>query len=83
MRGEIAPQLIIFHPLTVEKSFQASKLVYIAPYGIFLAKSPPRLAPEWPFILVKISHLKMDFVVCLASDGIDFNLSPQLCIVWM
>ena len=25
----------------------------------------------------------MDFVVCLASDGIHFDLSPQLCIVWI
>ena len=71
--------MIIFHPLTVEKSFQASKLVYTAPYDIFIAKSTPRLAPEWSFILVKISHRKMDVVVCLASERIVFGLSPHLC----
>ena len=66
--GEISPHLIIFYPLTVEKSFQASKLVYTASYDIFIAKSTPRLAPEWSLILVKISHLKMNFVMCLASE---------------
>ena len=46
MRGEIASSLITFRPLTVEKSFQASKLFYTAPKGIIIAKSTPRLAPE-------------------------------------
>ena len=31
-------------------------------------------------ILVKISHITMDFVVSQASDGIILVLDPQLCI---
>ena len=69
-RGKIAPELIFFHPMITEKSFLASKYIYTAPYGIFIAKSPPRLAPEWSFVLVEISHLIMDFVVSPASNRI-------------
>ena len=61
-RVEIAPKLTPFHPMIVKKSFWASKWVYTASYGTFIAKDPPRLAPEWSFILVKISHLAIDFV---------------------
>ena len=34
-------------------------------------------------ILVKISHITMDFVICLASNGIILGLIPQLCIAWI
>ena len=61
-RVRIAPKLTPFHLMIVKKSFLASKWVYTASYGTFIAKDPPRLAPEWSFILVKISHLAMDFV---------------------
>ena len=32
-------------------------------------------------ILVKISHITMDFVILLASDRITSGLGPQLCII--
>ena len=67
--------------MIVEKSFKASKLIYTAPYGIFFEKSPPGLAPKWSFILVKISHLIMVFVVSPASDRIVLGLGPQLCMI--
>ena len=35
--------------------------------GIFIAKYPPKLAPEYSFILLKIGHPTRDFVVFLAS----------------
>ena len=54
-----------------------------ATYGTFAAKSPPRLAPEWSSILVKIRHLTIDFVVCLASDRIVLGLRPQLSLIWI
>ena len=34
-------------------------------------------------ILVKISHIKMDFVTSPASDRIILRLGPQLFITWM
>ena len=34
-------------------------------------------------ILVKISHITMDFVICPASNGIFLGLIPQLCITWI
>ena len=34
-------------------------------------------------ILVKISHITMDFVVSPGSDRIILGLSPQLCITWI
>ena len=34
-------------------------------------------------ILVKISHITMDFVVSPASDRIILGLGPQLCIIWI
>ena len=34
-------------------------------------------------ILVKISHITMDFVILLASNGIILGLFPQLCITWI
>ena len=42
-----------------------------------------RSAPEWSFILVKISHIAMDFVVLPASNRIILGLSSQLCIIWI
>ena len=82
MTQEIAPHLITFYPLTVEKSFQASKLVYTALYDIFIEKSTPRLPSSRMIINSgKISYLKMDFVVCLASERIILGLSPHSCII--
>ena len=43
----------------------------------------PRLAPEWSWILVKISHITMDFVISPASDRIILGLVPQLFITWI
>ena len=34
-------------------------------------------------ILVKISHITMDFVVSPASDRIILGFSPHLCITWI
>ena len=34
-------------------------------------------------ILVKISHITMDFVVSETSDRIILVLVPQLCITWI
>ena len=34
-------------------------------------------------ILVKISHITMDFVVSPASDRITLGLGPQLYIIWI
>ena len=34
-------------------------------------------------ILVKISHITMDFVISPASDRIILGLGPQLCIIWI
>ena len=59
----------------------SDRAICSAPYGIFIAKSTPRIAPEWSFILVKISRLTMDFVVLQASDRIILGLGPQLCII--
>ena len=52
-------------------------------YGIFVAKSAPRLPPEWSLILGKISYLAMDFVVSPVSDRAVFGLSLQLSIPWI
>ena len=34
-------------------------------------------------ILVKISHITIDFVVSLASDRLTLGLGPQICIIWI
>ena len=34
-------------------------------------------------ILVKISHITIDFVICPASKRIILGLVPQLCIIWI
>ena len=34
-------------------------------------------------ILVKISHITMDFVISTASDRIILDIGPQLCIIWI
>ena len=34
-------------------------------------------------ILVKISHITMDFVISPASDWILLGLVPQLCMTWI
>ena len=34
-------------------------------------------------ILVKISHITMDFVISKASDEIPLGLVPQLCMIWI
>ena len=61
-RVGIAPKLTPFHPMIVKKSFWASKWVYTASYGTFIAKDPLRLAPEWSLNLVRIRHLAMDLM---------------------
>ena len=43
----------------------------------------PKSAPEWSWILVKISHITMDFVISQASDGILLGLVLQLCMIWI
>ena len=43
----------------------------------------PRPAPERSWILVKINHITMDFVISPASDKIILGLVPQLCIIWI
>ena len=50
---------------------------------LFIAKSPLRLAPEWSLILVKISHITMDFAISPSSDRIILGLGSQLCITWI
>ena len=47
----------------------------------YFLENLPQISSEWSFILVKISHLKMDFVVCLASVRIVFDLSPHIRII--
>jgi len=48
--------------------------------GILIAKSPPRIAPKWPFALLKIGHLSSDFYVSLVSGKIILYLGPQSSI---
>jgi len=50
---------------------------------MFIAKYPPKLAPEYSFILLKIGHPTRDFVVFLASVRIFYDLGPQIYIVWL
>ena len=42
----------------------------------------PISSPECSWILVKISHITMDYVISRASDRIILGLGPQLCITW-
>ena len=48
-----------------------------------MKNSPPRLALELPFILLKIGHLNRDLVVCLTSDKLILYCDPQLSIIWL
>ena len=43
----------------------------------------PRSAPEWSWILVKISHITMDFIKSPASGGTTLGPGTQLCIIWI
>ena len=46
-------------------------------------KISPRSAPEWSWILVKISHITMDFLISPASDRIFLGLGSQIYITWV
>ena len=76
--------IIPFHLITVNNCFRLLHgLIYIAIYSLFIAKFTPKLASECSFILLKIGHLTRDFVLCLASDRIVLDLTPQLSIEWL
>ena len=74
----IAPYSPHFHLTLVKKHFRfLNSLFNTATHGIFIAKSPPRLAPEWSFVLPKIDHLIRDFMVCLVSGKLVLDLCPN------
>ena len=79
LEGEIASWLILFHPMTVEKSL---RVIQHHTACLLQNLSLQIRSAEWSFILVKINHLKIDVVVCLASDGNVLGRSPLLCIIW-
>ena len=56
---------------------------FIQPMRHIHCKISPRSAPEWSWILVKSSHITIDFVTSPASERIIWGLGPQLCITWI
>ena len=80
--GQIAPKLILFRSMIVEKSFYTSKQVDTAPCGAYLLQNIPQISSRMVIqILVKISHITMDLVASPASDRTNLGLGTQLCII--
>ena len=66
-----------------EKVFDASKQFDTTTCSIFIAKSPPRLASDWPFSQPKIGIFGRDFVLWLASCKIVGDLDPHVSTTWL
>ena len=73
--------LYSFHTLT--KYVDASKQFDTTTCSIFIAKSPPKLASDWPFSQPKIGIFGRDFVLWLASCKVIGDLDPHVSMTWL
>ena len=65
-----------FHPMIVEESFRLLNGL-IQHHVAYLLHNLPQISSRMVIqILVKISHITIDFVISPASDGILLGLSP-------
>ena len=69
--------------MTVKKCFDASKQFDTTTCSIFIAKSPPELASDWPFSQPKIGIFGRDFVLWLASCKVIGDLDPHVSMTWL
>ena len=82
-RGNIAPKLILFRSIIVKKFFALLNR-FIEHHAAYLLHNLPQISSRMVIqILVKISHIIMDFVISPASDRIILGFGPQLCITWI
>ena len=66
-----------------EKVFDASKQFDTITCSIFIAKSPPKLASDWPFSQPEIGIFGRGFVLWLASCKVTGDLDPHVSMTWL
>ena len=69
--------------MTVKKHFDASKQFDTTTCSIFIAKSPLKLASDWPFSQPEIGIFGRDFVLWLASCMVIRDLDPHVSMTWL
>ena len=82
-REQIAPEPPCIHSMTVKKCFDASKQLDATTCSIFIAKSPPELASDWPFSQLKIGVFGRHFVLWLASCKVIGDFDPHVSMTWL
>jgi len=82
LQGTDCSIIDLFHPMIVEQSLWALNR-FIQHHATYLLQNLPQISSSMSWILVKISHITMDFVVLPASDRINVGLGPQLLLPYM
>ena len=82
LQGTDCSIIDLFHPMIVEQSLWALNR-FIQHHATYLLQNLPQISSSMSWILVKISHITMDFVISQSSDTITLDLDPQLCIIWI